>query len=125
MEVIGIKGLIIKKKWLQLILKGLKTMELRGNKTKIRGTIGLIESGSKKVFGFVDLVDVVEIKDEETYNKYKTDHCVDIKFNDIKYKHLYGWIFKNVRILKEPIPYNHKQGCVVWVNLDDKFKEMI
>ena len=49
----------------------------------------------------------------------------DIKFNDIKYKHLYGWVFKNVRILKEPIPYNHKQGCVIWVNLDDKFKEMI
>ena len=68
-------------------------MELRGNKTKIRGTIGLIESGSKKVFGFVDLVGVVEIKDEEIYNKYKTDHCVDINFNDINYKHLYCWVY--------------------------------
>ncbi|NYC91934.1 hypothetical protein B0I49_005584, partial [Clostridium beijerinckii] len=35
----------------------------------------------------------------------------------IPYKKLYGWILENPIIYNEPIPYEHKQGCVIWVNL--------
>ena len=43
-------GLIIKKKWLDLILSGKKTLEIRGCSTKKTGVpIYLLESGSRRV----------------------------------------------------------------------------
>lgn len=42
-------GLIIKKKWLDLILSGKKTLEIRGCSTKKTGVpIYLLESGSRR-----------------------------------------------------------------------------
>jgi hypothetical protein len=40
------KGLIVKSPWIELILEGKKTWEIRGSNTKIRGPIALIKSGS-------------------------------------------------------------------------------
>lgn len=47
-------GLIIKEKWLRLILSGLKSWEIRGSRTKKRGTIYLIQSGSSHIMGQVE-----------------------------------------------------------------------
>ena len=54
-------GLIIKEKWLRLILSGLKSWEIRGSRTKKRGTIYLIQSGSSHIMGQVDIVDCIEL----------------------------------------------------------------
>ena len=45
------KALLIKKKWLDLILSGEKTWELRGSNTARRGEIALIESGTGTIVG--------------------------------------------------------------------------
>ena len=50
-------GLIIKPKWGELILNGLKSWEIRGSNTSHRGRHYLIESGTNKVYGEFDLVD--------------------------------------------------------------------
>ncbi len=71
------KGLIIKPKWADLILSGDKTIEIRGSRTKIRGEIGIIKSGSKKVFGTVELMDCVEL-DEKLFD----DSTKQSKSND-------------------------------------------
>jgi hypothetical protein len=49
--------LIIKEKYLNQIFDEDKTLEIRGTKTKKRGKIGLIQSGSGKVFGECYLID--------------------------------------------------------------------
>ena len=51
------KGLIIRKPWIDLILRGKKFWELRGSNTHIRGEIALIESGSGTVVGTCELID--------------------------------------------------------------------
>lgn len=112
------KGLIIKPYWADLILSGQKTMELRGSNTKIRGRIGIIKSKTGQVYGEVDIVDCVPLSKEE-FNQYKEKHKVICDFEDIPYKNLYGWVLENVKIYDKPIPYKHKQGCVIWVNLDE------
>lgn len=111
------KGLIVKSKWADLILNGYKAMELRGSNTRIRGTIGIIKSGSKMVYGTVDLIDCVSIRTEQEYIKYTDKHKVTYNFKNIPYKNLYGWVFENFKKYDKPIPYKHKQGCVVWVNI--------
>lgn len=110
------KGLIVKENWGKKILLGEKSMELRGSNTKIRGTIGIIYSKSGKVYGTVDIIDSVLLTDEDFY-KSVDNHCVKCKREDIPYKKLYGWILDNPKIYDEPIPYKHKLGCVIWVNL--------
>lgn len=118
------KGLIIKPYWTDLILSGDKTMELRSSNTKIRGTIGLIKSGSKKVYGTVDFIDCILLSKELYYN-YKDKHRVDKDFKEIPYNKLYGWILNDPIKFDEPIPYNHKKGCVIWINLEgDEFENI-
>lgn len=111
------KGLIIKESWGRLILDGKKTIELRGCPVKYRGTIGLVFSGTKKVFSTVDIVDCI-LLDKESYDKNKKRHMYPYSFEDISYKKTYGWILENPVIFDSPKKYNHKLGCVIWVNLD-------
>lgn len=118
------KGLIIKPKWADLILDRNKIMELRSSNTLIRGAIGLVKSGSKMVYGTVELVDSIPL-DKSTYNYYKSWHKVDLPYEQLPYKKTYGWILSNPIKFDKPIPYNHKQGCVIWVNLEgDIFEDM-
>lgn len=110
------KGLIVKTHWADLILSGEKTIELRGSNTKIRGKIGIIKSGTKKVYGEVELIDSIQINEDDYYKLYDL-HKVNANRSDIPYKNLYGWILKNPIIYEKPVPYNHKTGCVIWVNI--------
>lgn len=119
------KGLIIKPYWADLILNGNKTMELRSSKTNIRGKIGIIKNGSKQVYGTVELIDCVKL-DSDLYYKNKKRHCVEETYDKIPYKNLYGWILKYPIKFNKPIPYNHKQGCIIWVNLEgDEFNDIL
>lgn len=111
------KGLIIKPYWADLILKGEKTLELRGSNTNIRGRIYIIKSRTKKIYGEVDLIDCIEITNDNYY-KLLNEHRVNANIEDIPYKKIYGWKLENPLIYKEPKSYNHKKGCVIWVNVD-------
>ena len=51
------KGLIIKPYWANKILGEEKTLEIRISNSNIRGTIGIVISGTSKVWGTVELVD--------------------------------------------------------------------
>ena len=110
------KGLIVKPKWADFILDGFKTIEIRGKKTNIRGKIGIIKSGSKKVFGTVELFHCVELN-KENFEIWKDRHKVDCKFEDLSYKRSYAWFLTKVKKFDKAIPYNHKKGCVIWVNI--------
>lgn len=110
------KCLIIKSKWCDLILNGLKDIELRGSNTNIRGKIYLIKSGTKQIYGTIELIDSFKLSDSDYY-ALKNRHRVEVSRKDIKYKNLYGWILKNPIKFTTPIPYKHKQGCVIWVNI--------
>jgi predicted transcriptional regulator len=113
----SMKGLIIKSPYIELILEGKKKWEIRGSRTNIRGTICLIKSGSKKIFGEVDIVDCVEI-DFASYN----NHCIELygkKENNLPYKRTYAWVLKNPKVYDTPKDYNHPLGAIIWVNLDN------
>lgn len=111
------KGLIIKPYWADLILNGEKTIELRSSNTKIKGKIGIIKSGTKKVYGEIDLVDSIELTDDDYYN-LSNEHKVNVRREDIPYKRMFGWKLENPIVYSEPKDYNHKKGCVIWVNID-------
>jgi hypothetical protein len=53
------KALIVREPWIDLILDGHKTWELRTRPTSIRGQIALIRQGSGQIEGVVNLADVL------------------------------------------------------------------
>ena len=112
---LSMKGLIIRSPYIDLILDGKKKWEIRGSNTNIRGKIALIKSGSKKIYGEVNLVDSFEI-DLDLYNEYHIN-MYGRKVGKLPYKRTFAWVLNEPVKYKESINYNHPQGAVIWVNL--------
>ena len=109
------KALIIKKEWLDKIFDHGKTWEMRATTTKVRGKIGLIESGSGLIVGEAELfgcsaVPVPRVKDLVQFHQ--------VEDLELLKKWKYAWFLKNAKRYKEPIPYSHPRGAVIWVKLD-------
>lgn len=111
------RGLIIKSPWMERILDGEKTWEIRGSTTKIRGKVALIRSGSGKVFGEVSIIDSKELTLKE-YKESRKFHCIESETSqELPYKRTYAWVMGNPQFYEEPIAYKHPRGAVIWVNL--------
>ena len=110
------KGLIIKEQWLNKIFSGDKTWEIRSSNTKIRGKIYLIQSGTKCIYGECEIEDSIKL-DLLTYQT-TNKHCIARNLETLPYKNTYAWIISNAKKYKNPIPYNHPMGAVIWVNID-------
>lgn len=113
------KALLIKKKWLDLILSGEKTWELRGSNTARRGEIALIESGTGTIVGTCVVEDTKGPLSLSQLKRSKAMHGVAPKeFGDEPpYKRTYAWILGRARRLPKPVPYRHPSGAVIWVSL--------
>lgn len=106
------RGLIIQQPWLDLILTGQKTMDLRSSDTQIRGEVAILHDG--KIWGYVNLYDTVgPMTAAEIMNRELEHHVPYSKVGDYDY----GWLFKDVRVLKYPRKYNHPKGAQIWVKL--------
>ncbi|WP_394035072.1 ASCH domain-containing protein [Xanthobacter albus] len=115
------RGLIVREPWISLILDGGKTWELRGNRTTIRGRIGLIASGSGKVIGAVDLVDVVGPVDREILSRTVDRHQIQIDWQAerLPYSSVFAWVLREPQRFATPRLYVHRPGAVIWVRLGD------
>lgn len=107
------RGLIIKKKWLDLIFSGEKNWEIRGSNTNIRGKILLIESGSKTIVGECILENSIILNKEMINCSYKNHKIKNVE--SIEYLKPHAWILRNSKKYNKPIPYAHPKGAVIWV----------
>lgn len=113
------KALIIKKPWIDLILAGRKTIEIRGSKTNIRGQIALIESGTGQVIGTCCIEDSINLLNHGNISEIVTKSCVDEKTLMEFYKKPNGWVISNAKRLDKPVKYKHPMGAIIWVALED------
>ena len=115
------RGLLIKEYWLNKILSREKIWEIRGTPTSVREEIALIQSGSSKIFGTCELIDIkgpLTVK-ELHRNRLKAGIPTNYKVDILPYKKTYAWIFskKSIKRLETPIRYLQPQGAVIWVLL--------
>ena len=113
-----LRGLIVRTPWVDYLLDGTKTWEIRGSATSIRGRIALIRGGSGgRVVGSIDLVDCIPLtRDEylqgEAYHRVPTSQT-----EELPYRHPYAWVMRDPKPFNEPIHYQHPRGAIIWVNL--------
>ena len=111
------RALIVEGFWIELILSGLKTWEMRTDMTSVRGRIGLIEKGKGLIVGEVDLIDSLPPLLPRDYFYYICRHRIT-KRDGAADKWRYPWVLKNAKRYDKPVPYFHPQGAVIWVRLD-------
>ena len=110
------KGLIIGQPWIDLILSGEKTWEMRSNVVTHRGAFGLILKGSKTVVGIADLLEVHGPLTPEQLERSLDRHRVPSSVLDRAGARpwCYAWELANVRRLPSPVSYTHRSE-VRWV----------
>ena len=108
------KALIVKKVWLDKIFDDGKIWEMRTNRTKVTGRVGLIESGSGLIIGEVEIIGCSEkeISKDKDFIKY---HKVEDL--DLLDKWKWAWFLSDAKRYDKPVPYKHPIGAVIWVNL--------
>jgi len=110
------KALVVKKKWLDLILAGKKTWEIRGSSTSKRGWVHFAESqAGGKLRGRARLVNCFPVPTESFQRHYKK-HCVP-SLTMVPYVKIYAWVLEDAEEFEKPFEYEHKQGAVIWVDV--------
>eukprot|EP00811_Abedinium_folium_P011118 NODE_2028_length_2309_cov_4.710357.p1 GENE.NODE_2028_length_2309_cov_4.710357~~NODE_2028_length_2309_cov_4.710357.p1 ORF type:complete len:744 (+),score=158.08 NODE_2028_length_2309_cov_4.710357:283-2232(+) len=108
-------ALVVQKYWLELILQGAKTWEIRGKTTDRRGIIKLAQSGTGMLLGHVRLVDCVAV-DRANFASFVEKHRVsDVSL--VPYRRIYAWVLTDAMRYDVPRKYQHNRGAVVWVKL--------
>lgn len=115
------KGLIVADPWIEFILDGLKTWEMRSTGASHRGWFGLIRKGSGTVCGVARLVESgPSLTQEEmvaSFDRHRIPAQMILGGQVAKWRT--PWKMADVRRLALPVPYVHRQGAVTWVKLDD------
>jgi len=113
------KGLVVKKRWLDLILSGEKTWEMRSENLGFRGPIALIEARTRRIRGIADLVDVGPALSRQQMMDAINFHRIPHNEIDsaIARRWVRPWVLRNVRRIDPPIYSKHLPGGS-WRNLD-------
>ena len=108
-------ALVVKKRWLDKILAGRKTWEIRGGPTTKRGWIHFAQSGSTgKLMGRARLVGCHRVS-RSSFEQDYCHHCVD-NWDDVPYHTPYDWVLEDAERFERPFAYEHKKGAVIWVD---------
>jgi len=107
----------IRPQWIDLILDGTKTWEIRTKNTSKIGPVALIRSGSKTVVATANLSEVIELTEKIAR---KNAHKMGMTIADaVSCVGSNAWVLSDIVSLKKPVPYVHPSGAVTWVTLDE------
>ena len=109
-------ALVIRKKWLDLILAKKKTWELRSQPTSRRGWIHLAEASRGGILpGRARIIDCFRLR-KNVFTKNFTKHRVQ-SATILQYKKIFAWVLADVQRFGKPFKYKHPRGAVTWVTI--------
>ncbi len=123
-----LRGLVIRKPYVDWIVAGKKTWEIRGSSTKVRGRIALIAGGTGTVVATCELIDVRgPLKVTELKANARKLNSTPAAMTGPRYysNHTYAWVLTAVRRLRTPIRYRHPSGAVIWVKLTSRVAKKV
>ncbi|MEQ8966182.1 MAG: ASCH domain-containing protein [Azospirillaceae bacterium] len=114
------RALIVRAPWIDLILDGTKTWEMRSRRTAVRGRIALIRAGGGRIEGLARLVDCLAPLDREAFESAGCRHAIPPDTREVALASGWTtpWVLDSVRRLSRPVSFPVPKGAVVWVRLD-------
>jgi len=110
-------GLIMKSSWIDRILAGQKTWELKGLPTKLRGRVALIRARTGRIVGTCEIVDCVGPLTLEQVQANVEKHGTPLEaVGQLAFAKTYAWVLANAKSLAEPIELTDCRGGT-WVRL--------
>jgi hypothetical protein len=106
-----LKCLKIDDKWLQLILAGKKTWEIRRIRTNFRGRIALGNTRTKNYEGYATIVDCLEytLEDLKKFgDKHQANEFVEAYAGERET--LFAWVLSDISGEPNPKPYSYSTG---------------
>jgi hypothetical protein len=120
------KGLVIASPYVDHILSGLKTWEMRTTHTRVRGPIAQIRKGSGSIVGIVKVVDSIGPFSLSELRRHRAKHRIPgALLRSAASRWNYAWVLEDVRRLGMPLRYRHPSGAVIWVSLDQSARRGI
>lgn len=121
------RGLIIDTPWIDHILEGRKDWEMRAQPTAIRGWVALIRKGSGNVVGLAKIVECGKALGTDAMIEAFDHHRIPermIRSGEVA-KWVVPWKLADVLPLAQPVPYDHKNGAVIWVTLSEEVSRQL
>ena len=110
------RALVVKKRWLDLILAGQKKWEIRGTSTAKRGWIHFAGSqAGGKLMGRARLVDCFPLSRESFVWNFHQHRVPSLSM--VPYYTPYAWALEDCEKLDKAFNYEHKRGAVIWVDV--------
>jgi len=121
-----VEALLVRKPWIDEILDGTKTWEIRGSRTRKRGLIALVESGSGTVVGVAMLTGSVGplLRSDLIANAKKAGFAKE-DVTAMPYPKTFAWVLEGAHRLRRPVPYQHPNGAVIWVKLGQEVERSV
>ncbi len=113
-----IKGLIVKRPFIDLILSGKKRYEFRRFPTRYRGKVALIHRG--KAYGTVFLKGVEELEVNRALPRMSEEERRFLEKYAAGRETIYAWRLEDPVAFREPVPVEVKRGAQVWVRLKEE-----
>src|SRR5689334_2392522 len=118
------RALLIRRPWIDKILDGKKTWEIRGSRTSMRGRIGLIASRSGSVVGVCALFNYFGPLTANQFRSNSKKAAMQPSEATLGYyRKTFAWVVKKARRLDRPVPYQHPPGAIIWVKLAPTFEK--
>ena len=114
----GASILIIRNPWIDLILDGHKTFEIRGrrcNKPEGERIYLALSGGGGVVLGAATFVACHGPLSRAEYASRADGHCV--AGDTLPYSATYAWEVRSPERFRSPVAYSHKPGAVVWAKM--------
>ena len=110
------RALVVKKRWLDLILARQKKWEIRGSSTAKRGWIHFAESqAGGKLMGRARLVDCFPVSRESFVRNFHQHRVPSLSM--VPYHTPYAWVLEDCEKFDKAFNYEHKRGAVIWVDV--------
>lgn len=106
---LGDRIMVVKEPWLDLILEGAKTMEIRGCKRR-PGFVWLARQGS--VYGSATITESIVLSPDE-FRARESEHCWPVD-KTLPYKRPCGLLLAETQKLPTPIPYWRPPAAIGW-----------
>ncbi|UYM14897.1 ASCH domain-containing protein [Endozoicomonas euniceicola] len=121
------RALIIAEPWISKILSGEKDWEMRSTHTSISGPVGLIAKGTGTVVGVAVIKGSKGPLSQENMLNNIHRHGIpsDMINSGAVSKWNHAWQLGEVKKLSAPVPYQHKNGAVTWVNLSPETQQQL